>query len=336
MSTPADQINPPESQYTRQAAPSVPPPGVDRGVQLDPINTVPAPPAPKSYGDGTDVEQRAREMGWTPQEEFQESHPNGQWRSAEEFVARDGHVNQSKEALVQKSMDYDALNAKYDALKGSVQQLSEIANKSYLAGLAEREAQAKAAHNEAVDNGDQAAALAAASEMARHQADRASVESAARPDTQAVASQVQNMDQQFTMQNTWLNSDPMAASYFRDIVQKNTQLDPNTGYPDPIAHQQVLEMAKNQVLSQRPELAGVNPNRAAAQQMTAPGQRQPLGNPAQRGPSFEHLDTMQQQMCMSFVNSGAYGKTDTPEARGQAIQSYVNELAATGALGPQP
>ena len=333
MSTPADQMPPQDSQYT--LAPSAVPEGTDRGVQLDPVNTVPAPPAPKTYGDGADLEQRAREMGWTPEAEFRESHPQGQWRTAEDFVARDGHVNQPKETLVQRSMDYDALNAKYDALKGSVQQLSEIANKSYLAGLAEREAQAKAAHAEAVDNGDQAAALTAASEMARYDADRRSVESAAQPDTQAIATQVQNMDQQFTMQNTWLNADPMAASYFRDIVQQNTRIDPNTGYPDPMAHQQVLEMAKNQVLNQRPELAGVNPNRAAAQPMTAPGQRQPLGSPAQRGPSFEHLDTMQQQMCMSFVNSGAYGKIDTPEARGQAIQAYVNELAATGALGQQ-
>lgn len=320
------------SELDQQLAPSQAPAGHERGVDNPQANSIPAPPAPKSYGDGQEVEQRAREMGWTPEQEFQQTHPNGQWRTAEDFVARDGHVNQPKDVLVERSMRLDEMEGRLESLTQSTQKLAEISNKSYVRGLEEGMAKAQMAHQEAVENGDHAAALEAANEMARIDSDKRQVQDASRPDINGIQAQITSIDQNFTMANPWLKTNPMASAYFAQIVQQTAQIDPNTNLPDPVTHQRVLEAAKAQVLQQNPELAGVNPNRMNAPQM--PGaERNPMGQQVQNGPRFESLDAMQQQMCMQFVNSGAYGDVSTPDKRALAIQAYVDDVAAQGGIG---
>lgn len=189
-------------------------PGADQGGSV-------ASETPDTRPEELTTEQRAREMGWTPPDEWQGAPPKNGFLSAEEFVRRGETVIPLLRGQNRKlESEIEAMKRQVAELTTAAQSLNEFNQRSLARERQENERlmrQLEARRDQAVSEGDAPAAVAADRELARLDAER----------KQAIDPARQRFVEQWLQENRWYADDEHKRAWAEGFARQLTE----RGYP---------------------------------------------------------------------------------------------------------
>lgn len=184
-------------------------------------DTVPGAENADTRPEELTTEQRARDMGWTPAEEWQGTPPKNGFLSAEEFVRRGEAIIPLLRGQNRKlEHDIDAMKQKVSELTSAAQSLNEFNQRALQRERAETtrlRSQLEARREQAVSEGDATTALAADREISRIDQQQASV-----VDPQQVA-----VVENWLKQNQWYQADEHKRAWAEGFARQLQE----RGYP---------------------------------------------------------------------------------------------------------
>lgn len=228
------------------------------------------PQSPEGEGASDDVrpeeltvEQRAREMGWTPPEEWQGNPPKSGFLTAEEFVKRGETIIPILRGQNKKlAEDIEAMKRQMAELSGAAQSLNEFSQRAIARERQENERlrrQLEARRDQAVNEGDAQTALAADREIARIDAERPSIDPGVRREVE-----------QWLADNPWFQTDETMRAWAEGLSQQLRE----RGYPP---GRVILDAVAREARFQFPDRFGGSGARPGAVD-GRPGRQRPKGN----------------------------------------------------------
>lgn len=253
------------------------------------------------------VEDRARDMGWVPQDEWKGN--ADQWRPAEEFVRRGEEILPIVKSRLEKSEDQvNTLTRKIDDLTQDYNDRFERMQRTSQLAL-ERQAQQIKAHyetkkREAVELADPAAYEQAAKEEAlaleeHTKAVEAEQEPKGDQNGSAIPSGIRLKVDAWVEENPWFLSDPALSGYARGVDEEIRREKPGMAIED---H---LEEVKSRVSAAFPEKFGKS---APQPSQVEGGGALPSGSGAGKGAADLPEDARKQGM--EFVSQGLFKNLD--------------------------
>lgn len=236
------------------------------------------------------TEQKAREQGWVPQDEFEgEEH---KWVEAGEFLRR----GELFEAIESRNKEIKAIRATLNEFKNHHKNVQEAAYKKALADL-------KAKKKEALIEGDADLVIEVDEQLADVKAQQRAMES------QPAEQEVQQLHPEFvawTDKNTWYQNTPSMRAWADGRGQELAQ----TGK----SPYEVLKAIEKEVKERFPEKFE-NPNRQRAAGVESGVQRGSKGQPAYQPNEIER------RMAKKFVNEGLFKNEQEYYAELQGVKS---------------
>lgn len=179
--------------------------------------------APDTRPEELTIEQRARDMGWTPPEEWQGPAPKAGFLSAEEFVKRGETIIPMLRGQNRKlEEEIGSLKKQIGELTMAAQSLNEFSQRAIARERAENERlmrQLEARREQAVNDGDAQTAVAADREIARIAAQQQAPDPVRR-----------QMVEQWLAENQWFQVDEQkrawAEGFSRQLMERGYQPGP--------------------------------------------------------------------------------------------------------------
>ncbi len=267
---------------------------------MDPKQEAPAQEEPTQEQPELTVEDKAREMGWSPKEDFEGD--ESKWVSAETFVARkplfDKIESQSKYI---KSVEKSTRQTQ-EALQALAEHHKKVALVAFKKELGDLKTQRRAALAE----GDTLAA-----DDIQEKIDNLKPESV--PDVPAPTSNTRPPEiQEWVDANPWYDNDEDARALADAIGQ--------TAYKKGVPAPEVLKLMRDKVAKAFPELVGVqvrNKNKDTATPMV--GSTTGVGNASRAAKGFRPTEA-QVRIAKTFVGQGLF----------KSVEDYYKELAQLG------
>ncbi len=252
--------------------------------------------------EDTAVEEKAREVGWRPKEEW--DGPTTGWMDPEEFLARNERLKKKADPIAQKEIS--RLERELTEMKASVTDLTRMYTNAEQRGYKRALKDIQKRQEKAVEDGDTDAFRAAQAE-----ADELKQEmTEAKPEQKPQASA---MYESFTRENDWYNSDLKMTAYadhIAPVVARNLGIKQET----PEFYKRIAEAVREEF----PEKFE-NPNRKRASAVE--------GNGTAAGASTSKWPAEATAAYKRFVaqgKSGPYPDGDTKKNREQFIRDYEN------------
>lgn len=229
------------------------------------------------------VEDYARERGWTPKEEWK---GEGEWRDAQEFL--DYGLDRTKD-LGRDLRDLRETTSRMAETQARI--MSETVEQR----LKDERAKWESLHDQAVEEGDTAAAKQAVQEITK---------------LSVPAPQPDNGAEQFIKDNPWFNTDPLAKAVAIQTAQSYAEAGKTA--------QEQFEAARKEVLKRFPEYA---PKTAKVIDVAKPER---TSQPSNRKKGFHDLPKEAQQAAKALVARGILKDT------GGYVEQYFNQEGTVG------
>jgi hypothetical protein len=176
------------------------PQDIQDGVEAHEVAAVDTPAEQVAEQQVEPAEDKARRLGWKPKDEY--TGPEGKWVDAAEFVRR-GEESPTLLRKNNEALERQVKNLR-DDLKKVAGQMGQFQKRAYEQAVKDIEAR----HAAAVDEGDRAAALDAANELAdlKREVDSVSEPEGSDPDEKAALDE-------FKARNPWMGKDNAMTAY---------------------------------------------------------------------------------------------------------------------------
>jgi len=253
--------------------------------------------------DDTGVDDKARELGWRPREEW--DGPTTGWMDSEEFLARNDRLKKKADPIAQKEIT--RLETKLSEMETSLTDLTRMYTNAEKRGYDRALKDITKRQEKAVEEGDTDAFKAAQAE-----ADELKQEMAeGKPEAKAPSTSA--MYDSFVKQNDWYNDDEEMTVYadqVAPVVARKLGIKQET----PEFYERVAEAVKRKFPDKFE-----NPNRKRASAVEAGGAAAGSGKskwPAEAKAAYDRF--------VKQGKSGPYPDGDTKQNREQFIRDYEN------------